>query len=172
MSKYYVTSRGLAAAFTDPAILNTLTDLLHGENDIDPQSLLAQGLIAAERRDQPHVSHNLLIVSGAVGRLRAVLNGGMSAPTAHVSPAPARSTDLRTVPRKLYRLTSAVTPATLRGLPSAARHVHDALQRLDVGTVRSLADATGLNRRTVENGISALRKIGAIEDVALPRETF
>lgn len=158
MPRYFVTPEGLAAAFKDERVLKAVTDILHGDAT---KSVIAdyerKGLIDLDRRPPDRVDNNLLILSGALERLRTVVEHEIDQ-----EPEP-EERDLRTVPKKLYRLSSAgkkATPEQLKRLISAARHVFVALQKSEVATTKMLADATGLNRRTVANGITALRKAG------------
>lgn len=167
--RYFVTPRGLADAFNNPEVLNALRAVLTGHATMQAiQQYLADGLIGEDRRGQARIDHNILILSGAIERLRSVAPGnGSQSPAKAVA---AEVKDLRTVPRKLYRLSEhALSKKELERLPSGARRVYAELQRCDVGTIRLLAENTGLNRRTVENAISSLRKVKAILDFDFER---
>ncbi len=177
--RYYVTNAGLAAALRDDHVRRDVEAVLRGEASVElVKRLMDHGWLDIDRRPG-QVDNNLLILSGAVSRLREIAptNGGVAAkapsPAPVDVPTPAAThenselvEDLRTLPRKLYRLRAdrPVTKDHLRKLPSGARRVYAALQRSDVGTTRSLADLTGLNRRTVENSLGSLRKAGLLED--------
>ncbi len=166
--RYYVTNAGLAAALNDTQAHADVEAALHGVASADlVKRMVEKGWLASERRPA-QVDNSLLVLSGALARLREVLpadrptNGTPTTP-----PAELVSEDLRTLPRKLYRLRSdrpTLAKDHLRQLPSGARRVYAALQRSDIGTTKSLAEVTGLNRRTVENALGALRKAGLLED--------
>jgi hypothetical protein len=165
MAKYFVTARGLSEAFTNERVLENLTRILK-EQAPRPvvQTYLSQGLIDIDRRPAPQVDHNALILSGALDRLRAVVKDVDVQPP---EPRPPRLTDAgdtldrRRIPKRMYRLTDAagrLTPADEQRLISGARRVLHALRQAQIGTTRSLAEATGLNKRTVENALLALRR--------------
>lgn len=180
MPRFFVTTAGLTAAIQDTRVLNTLKSILRGEaNENTIEQYLADGLIGQDRRVRDNrVDHNLIVLSGAVDRVLTILPN-TSLPESRKPDGDADphddshiTRDLRTVPRKLYKIRPDVPPLTgeqLRQLPSGARHVYAALRRSDVGTVKILAQQTGLNRRTVENAISVLRKAGVIIDMDFKR---
>jgi DNA-binding transcriptional ArsR family regulator len=164
MAKYFVTARGLSEAFTNERVLENITRILQ-EQAPKPvvQTYLSQGLIDIDRRPTRQVDHNAIILSGVMDRLRAVVRAE-SRPT---EPRPPPLTDVgdtldrRRIPKRMYRLTDAagrLTPADEQRLISGARRVLHALRQAQIGTTRSLAEATGLNKRTVENALLALRR--------------
>lgn len=172
MARYFVTNAGLAAAFGDRRVLETLTNVLHGDAPKPlVQDLLRQGLIDEEHRDRPaQIDHNLLLLSGALDRLRDVLPEAPKKKNGHANSAldDEAIRDLRTVPKKLYRLSSKagkITSDELRQLSSGARRVLVALRNENVGTTKTLAEHTGLSRRTVENALSVLRKARLLDTV-------
>jgi DNA-binding transcriptional ArsR family regulator len=179
MARYFVTSEGLSAAFLDPRVLKEVTLVLEGEAEpATAADLLKRGLIEEDRRPPVVVDTNRIIQSGALAHLREVL--GVVAKDKKVARpiTPAQDdadsdvTDLRTVPRRLYRLAPAagkITPDQMKKLPSGARRVLAALRRQNAGTTKTLADDTGLNRRTVENALTSLRKAGLLETVDFDR---
>jgi hypothetical protein len=80
--------------------------------------------------------------------------------------APADIRDRRTIPRRRYRVLRAkLTDLETRNLTAAARRVFRTLQEKGEGTIASLAQTTGLNRRTVENATSVLRKAGLLQTI-------
>jgi len=168
--RYFVTSEGLAQAFHAPDLETLLDRVLRGDAPkATVRELLARNLIGVERRSTAQVDHNLLLLGGVLTRMRELLPKGEKNNRPHATPPP-EVKDLRTMPRKLYRLSRTdLTDAELRRLPAAARKVFVALQRSDVGTIKTLAEQTGLNRRTVENATGALRKAGVIEDFDFKR---
>jgi hypothetical protein len=169
MARYFVTADGLRAALLNDRVLHDFTRILTGEA---PATLVAryrrQGLVDEDRRPSPQVDHNALVLSGTVERIRELLTQPTNGHPPATTPAepPAEDDDLRTRPRRLYRpapTAASLTADQLRGLPSGARRVLRALRRSKVATTRILSDATGLNRRTVENALSRLRAAGLIE---------
>jgi hypothetical protein len=96
-----------------------------------------------------------------VAQMRALLVG----PDSSTPQADAPVLDRRRIPRRTYRSTSAadrLTRAAAAALTAGARRVLVALPATD-GTTASLAIATGLNRRTVENALLVLRREGLVE---------
>lgn len=176
MTRFFVTNTGLAAALKDPSVNDDLTAIIQGEAPKkSTDHYLELGYIEVDRRPA-QLDNNAVVSSGLVSRLRDALGNGSQhdAQPEKSSKANGEDTtlDLRTVPKKIYRLKSNKPPLTdqqLRQLPSGARRIYAALRRMEIGTTKSLAESVGLNRRTVENSLGALRKAGVLEDLDAPR---
>lgn len=176
MTRFFITNAGLAAALKDAQVHIELNAILQGtatKKQIEHHQ--AAGYIETDRRPIP-VDNNAVIASGVVERLREALSEDGDRPKpASKAPTPVEDDapiDLRTVPKKVYRLKSdkpPLTEAQLRGLPSGARRIYTALRRIEISTTKALAEAVGLNRRTVENSLGALRKAGVLEDFDFQR---
>jgi hypothetical protein len=169
MARFFVTDQGLTVSLADPHVLNDITAILEGDATEDViDAYIKKGLIEPDRRPVERVDHNLMILSGAVKRLQQLAqpraDGDGAKPLSDEDAATMQ--DLRTIPRKLYRLSAKagkVTTNEMRKLPSGARKVLVALRQEQVGTTKTLAAHTGLNRRTVENALTSLRTAKLIE---------
>jgi hypothetical protein len=169
MTHFFVTNAGLAAALKDPAVNDALVEILRGSASKHViEQHRQQGHIDVNRRPAP-VDNNAVLLGGIVSRLREAINGnGLNADHAPGDDTDPAISDLRRGPKKLYRLKgnkAALTDDQLRALSSGARRVYTALRRMEVGTTKSLADATGFNVRTIENALGTLRKTGVLTTI-------
>lgn len=184
MARFFITLDGLAAALSNPRVLKDITALIAGDA---PKSVekeyLSKGLVSPDRRTTPKLDDNLKILGEALVSLERVAKAAAEAGVHHNVPKNGNGEhtddpqfdevrDLRRTPRKLYRLSAAaerVTTADLKKLPSGARHVFAVLRKQEAGTTSTITEASGLNRRTVENSLSSLRRAGLLEDIDFKR---
>ena len=75
-SGFYVTTKGLAVAFSNDAVLGRLKRVVGGKADPRlTKALLSSGLIQREKREALRVDHNEMILTGVLDRMRQVLGG-------------------------------------------------------------------------------------------------
>lgn len=188
MARYIITRDGLIAALTDPRVLKDITALISGDAPKTVEKeYLSKGLVSPDRRTDLHVDEHIRVLGEALVNLEqsaTAKTGGRSLKGLR-RPAPAEPTeddemdasleevrDLRRTPRKIYRLSpqaERVTTADLKALPAGARQVFAVLRKQDAGTTATITESSGLNRRTVENSLGALRKAGLLEDIDFKR---
>lgn len=160
---YYVTTEGLKAGLVNSELLLTLKGILLER--AHPQTVKAferRGLIAKDQRDGERADHNLLILSGAVDRIRHIVMPNGQPPTTPASTAAVPHAGRQPVK---YLPQEAPKPA----LPPTVQQVYDAFKKTGAASVPELMAADkaikALNPGTLRWAIQQLRQKRLLETV-------
>lgn len=157
--QYFVTSDGLAAGLSNPEVLKTLQGILHGDaHPMTAKSFLRRGFIAEDKRDGPRADHNLLVLSGAVERIREVLLHGSPPPAAIATNGNGHSK--RNV---VYVPKAAPEPEFSPTVEKVRKALTDFLQPVSFNEIRSHKDLEHMNPGTLRWAIQVLRRAGMCE---------
>ena len=165
-SEYYVTAEGLAAAIVNPEIHRTLRGILTGK--AHPQTVKAierRKLIAKEQRQGARTDHNTLITTGALDRIREIMQP-VPGPVAEEVPAPKPAPKAAAGPTRY----EAVQPQGPQLSPTLST-IYETVKSIGTASVEELKRANpviaAMNPGTLRWAIQPLRKKGLLQSKRL-----
>ena len=165
VNRYYVTDAGLRAAVVNEQVLETLKAIIAGQpKPASIARMTRQQFIAPNKRHDERVDHNMIIVSGAIDRLRRVVDS-------IEKPQPEPEPPAITFPRRPRVAYAHVPRRTIPPLTPAMQAIHEVFKRstdpLTTADIMRAPEAATLNPVTIRWAIQQLRQRGLVENVTL-----
>lgn len=160
-TQFYVTSDGLAAGLSNPDVLKTLQGALEGRaHPMTVKSFKKRGYLAEDKREGPRADHNLLVLSGAVERIREVLLTGTPGENGRANGHAKRGR------KAIYTIKPAPEPEFSPTVEKVRRALNSFSSPVSFSEIAAHPDLKHMNPGTLRWAIQVLRRAGLCESQA------